>query len=61
MGGGEDLLGAKTTYANLEPAVSPVVDVVVTGLILLWRLSNLWDYLDFCMEQEEKLHVCVTS
>jgi len=25
---------------TLEPAVSPVVDVVVTGLILLWRLSK---------------------
>lgn len=52
------LLGITTTYANLEPAVSPVVDVVVTGLILLWRLPNLWDYLHFCVEMKKIARVC---
>lgn len=38
--------------------MSPVVDVFVTGLILLRRLSNLWDCLHFCMEKEGKI-ACV--
>lgn len=58
---GNTCLEQKRTYAKLYPAVSPIVDVAVTGLILLWRLSNHWDYLHCCMKKEGKLHVCVTS
>lgn len=36
------------------PAVSPIADVIVVGLILVWGLTNLWNYLHFCMEKEEK-------
>lgn len=54
MQGGEDLPGSKTIYTNLVPAVSPTVDVIIVGLVLLWRLTSLWDYLHFCMEKEEK-------
>lgn len=35
-----------------------VADVVVTGLVLLWRVSNLWDYLHFCMEMKKIAWVC---
>lgn len=51
---GDDLPGSKTIYANLVPAVSPIANVIVVGLILVWELTNLWVYLHFCMEKEEK-------
>lgn len=49
-----NLPGSKMIYANLVPAVSPTADVIVVGLVLLWRLTSLWSYLHFCMEKEKK-------
>lgn len=50
---GKTFLEQRQLMQNLEPAVSPIVGVVFTGLILLQRLSNLWDYLHFCMERKK--------
>lgn len=56
MQGGKAFPRSKIIDANLVPAASPTADVIVVGLVLSWRLTNLLDYLHFCMETEEEKH-----
>lgn len=51
---GKTFLKQRQLMQTWLPAVSLIADVIVVGLVLLWRLTNLWDYLHFCMEKEEK-------